>query len=79
MQTQMLYVAVGASIARERREDGVTQTELARRLGMKQAHLKKIEDGETACPLHVLVSVADVLDRSLDELVPVTLEEKESA
>ncbi len=79
VQTQTLYVNVGAAIRLARMADGVGQGELARKIGMKQAHLKKIEDAESACPLHVLVAIADVLDRSLDELVPVTTEERESA
>ena len=79
MQTQMLYVNVGLAIKSARMADGVGQGELARKIGMKQAHLKKIEDAESACPLHVLVAVADVLDRSLDELVPVTIDERDAA
>ena len=77
MAIQTLYVRVGEAIRRARHAECLTVTELSKRIGITLAHLQKIEMGETACSLHVLVSLADEMDLSLDELVPVAIEEKE--
>jgi hypothetical protein len=64
-----MYVRVGEAIRAARHEACVGQAELA--------HMQKIESGETACALHVLVSIADEFDTTLDALVPVAIDEKE--
>lgn len=65
-----LYGAVARCLQGKREAAGLTLQALAERTGVTKAMLSKIEDGQ-ACPLHVLVTLADVYDCSLDELVPV--------
>lgn len=77
VETQMMYVRVGEAIQRARREECLSGADLARRVGITPTHMQKIETGETACALHVLVAIADELDLTLDELVPVAIAEKE--
>ena len=73
-----LYAAVGVRLREVRDEQGYTLAELAERTGIAKTRLSKIEEGATACPLHILVALADVYDTTLDDLVPV-LTGKEAA
>ncbi len=68
-----LYAAVGVRLAAFREGANMTLTVLAQRTGLSKSQLSKIEDGQ-ACPLHVLVALADAYDVTLDELVPVLTE-----
>lgn len=79
IKTQMLYVSVGEAIRKARYDAVIQASVLAKKIGITPSHLQKIESGETACALHVLVSIADELDLSLDELCPVNIDEKEIA
>jgi putative transcriptional regulator len=68
-----LYAAVGTRVQCHRETAGLSQSDLAERIGVSKSTLGKVEDGQ-ACPLHVLVALADVFDVTLDELVPVLTE-----
>lgn len=52
-----------------RQAAGLSRAELARRTGLKQSHLRKIELGETMANTMTLIRLADALDCSIDELV----------
>lgn len=71
---QMLYVRVGEAIRAHRLEARLSAKQLAERCGVTETHLQRVEEGTTACPLHLLVAVADVFDLSLDEIVLVTVD-----
>lgn len=49
-------------IAEIRRENGVTQVELAAALGKPQSFVSKIENGERRLDLIEMIAVADALD-----------------
>lgn len=66
-----LYAAVGARLREVRDAEGYSLAELSERTGIAKTQLSKIEEGATACPLHILVTLADVYDTTLDALVPV--------
>ena len=66
-----LYAAVGTRLREMRDAEGYTLAELSDRSGIAKTQLSKIEEGATACPLHVLVALAEVYDATLDDLVPV--------
>lgn len=74
---QMLYVRVGEAIYKARHNECLTRRELGKRVGVTEGHLQNVEEGVTPCSLHLLVAVADELDLSLDELVPVAIDAKE--
>ncbi len=65
-----LYAAVAGALRSQRDAAGLSLTKLAAKSGIATAQLAKIEEGQ-ACPLHVLVALADVYDTTLDDLVPV--------
>ena len=70
-----LYDAVGRALHQRRNGAGLSVATFAKTLGISADYLSKIEGGETACPLHVLVDIAHELDVSLDSLVPVLTDE----
>lgn len=77
VEQQEMYLRVGEAIRRAREAECVTQRELAERAGCSETHMNKVESAESQCSLHLLVRIADELDLSLDELVPVAIDEKE--
>lgn len=61
--TQKILVTLGALIREKRKAQGLSSTELARRLGMKSpAHLTRIERGECEPKIFTLHSIAGELD-----------------
>jgi transcriptional regulator with XRE-family HTH domain len=60
---------LGAEIRRLRTEKGWLQGELARRTGIRQSRLSRIERGHQAPPVSDLLAIRDALGISLDELV----------
>ncbi len=52
---------LGMAIRRERRRQGLTQAELGRRIGMRQATISRLEGGEPAMQLQTLVEVLSAL------------------
>lgn len=54
-------VRLGAALADARRAAGLTQDELARRAGKKQADISKIENGKNEPTLQTLANFARIL------------------
>jgi transcriptional regulator with XRE-family HTH domain len=61
--------AVGERAARFRKERGITQKEMAERLGVSQPHVSFYERGETRLHAEMLAKVARILRVSADELL----------
>ncbi len=78
-RVRLLHEQVGKAILSARTRENIGQGELASRVGLSSSHMYKIEQGITACPLHVLVSIADELDTTLDALVPVMVDDRSAA
>ena len=58
-------------VARIRKEKGITQVEMAKRLGVTQPMVSRIEKGELRLNGEVIVKVAKLLQVSTDELLGV--------
>jgi len=56
---------IGAVLRRERRKRGLTQGELGRRIGLRQATISKLEKGEPATQLRTLLDAIRALDLQL--------------
>lgn len=72
-------VSIGSVIARERRLRGVTQQELAERLGVSKAAVSKWEVGQSMPDVALLPRIAAYFSLTLDELFgyrPVLSEEE---
>ncbi len=66
-QHRMPASAVGRRIRQERLERQLTQTELARQIGIQQSDLSRMEKGAYRVPLDVLFRILQSFDMSLGE------------
>ena len=56
-QSARTAMQLGAIIRRERRNLGLTQTQLGKKIGLRQATISKLEAGEPATQLRTLLNV----------------------
>lgn len=70
----MDYASLGRRIREKRKKKSVTQTELASQTGISAVHISNIELGNTRASLSTIVSIANALGTSLDELACDSLE-----
>lgn len=68
-QDESFFKELGARIARARKDQGMTQVQLADRLGIAQQTLAHYEVGRVRMAASLLPTIADLLDLSLDELL----------
>lgn len=61
MQRARTAKQIGAIIRRARRNAGLTQTELGKRIGLRQATVSKLEAGQPATRLSTLLDVLTAL------------------
>jgi HTH-type transcriptional regulator/antitoxin HipB len=61
MQSARTAKQIGAIIRRARRKAGLTQTELGKRIGLRQATISKLEKGEHATQLNTLLDALTAL------------------
>lgn len=62
-------IKAGRQIASLRKSKGITQEELAQKLSVSPQAVSKWENGHTMPEVSVLVSLAKILDRSIDEIL----------
>lgn len=65
----MNYYAIGQRIRKTRKAHGLSQEQLAERIGISTTHMSHIETGNTKLSLPVLVSLAETLEVRTDELL----------
>lgn len=56
------------NIAYYRKLRGLSQEDLAQKVGVKQPHISRIENGDDGPPLRLFMDIADALDVSLADL-----------
>ena len=61
--------SIGARIRHHRKQNGLSQEELAEQLETNRVYLSNIERGEAAPSLEMLLSIANVLNVSADDLL----------
>lgn len=61
---------IGRRIAELRKEQDMTQAQLAERCGIAQAHIARIETGRYSVGLDTLAQIATALGRSIDFVQP---------
>lgn len=66
---EMTAVQIGARLAELRKEKGITQGELAERLGVSQPMISDYERGELRLHGELIVELAKILGVSADELL----------
>jgi transcriptional regulator with XRE-family HTH domain len=67
--TRKGMLEIGRRIARIRRERGITQQEMARRLGVSQPVWSSYERGEFRLHAELLRDIARILDACVDEMI----------
>lgn len=60
---------IGQRIAELRKEQGMTQTQLAERCGLQQAHIARIETGRYSVGLDTLAQIATALGMKIDFII----------
>ncbi len=65
----MNYYEIGQRIRKNRKAIGLSQEELAEKVGISATHMSHIETGNTKLSLPVLVSLAEELEVNTDELL----------
>lgn len=57
---------IGQRIAQLRKEQGITQAELAERTGIQRAHITRIEAGRYSVGIDLLQKIAEALGKNVD-------------
>ena len=65
----MDYYVIGQRIRKTRKANGLSQEQLAELVGISTTHMSHIETGNTKLSLPVLVSLAEALEVSTDDLL----------
>ena len=60
---------IGQRIAELRKEQNLTQTQLAERCGLQQAHIARIETGRYSVGLDTLAQIADAMGMKIDFII----------
>ena len=68
-----ILAGIGAACRAQREALGVSQRELARRLGVSDGAISKLEEG-TIVPVWLLLALAVEWDCTLDDLAPVSVD-----
>ena len=69
MQQKIDYARLGAKIKKLRQQKGLTQDNLAERIGCNTSHISNIENNYTKPSLNALLAIANSLDTSVDALL----------
>jgi transcriptional regulator with XRE-family HTH domain len=69
-----LYAHIGKQIRASRRELNVTQSQLAKRVGVTRTSIANIEAGTQKLPLHLLYRICEALKVEASELLPTVVE-----
>lgn len=64
-----LYICAGAEIKERRKALGITQEDMAERIGKSPIHLRYLETGSRQSMLHVYVDIARGLDCTVNDLL----------
>ena len=60
---------IGRRIAEIRKEQALTQAQVAERCGLQQAHIARIEAGRYSVGLDTLAQIAEALGRKIDFII----------
>ena len=63
-------IALGRNLQRLRKEKGLTQEQLAEKLGISLTYMGYFEIGHRVPNLKMMVKIADILDVKVKDLIP---------
>ena len=67
---ERLYKLIGDRIRQGRKEQGLTQAELAQKMGFERTSITNIESGKQHTPLHLLYTLCAMLEMDIKSLLP---------
>jgi transcriptional regulator with XRE-family HTH domain len=70
MNKTLIYKSFGQKLRDVREKSGLTQIELAERVGLSRTSITNIEKGRQGIPLHVFIQLAGAVGVKPDELLP---------
>jgi len=62
------WLAIGLNILHYRKEQGLTQMQLAEKCDISRTHMQRIETAAASCTLDTLMDIAEALDIPLKKL-----------
>ena len=63
-----IWLAIGLNILHYRKEQGLTQMQLAEKCDISRTHMQRIETAAASCTLDTLMDIAEALDIPLKKL-----------
>ena len=63
-----VWLGIGLNILHYRKEQGMTQMELAEKAGISKNHMQRIETAACSCTLDTLIDIAEALNIPLKKL-----------
>ena len=63
-----IWLGIGLNILHYRKEQGLTQIQLAEKADISRTYMQKIETASTTCTLNTLIDIADALNIPLKKL-----------
>lgn len=63
-----VWLGIGLNILHYRKEQGMTQLQLAERAGISNAYIQRIETAASSCTLDTLIDIAEALRIPLKKL-----------
>ena len=63
-----IWLGIGLNILHYRKEQGLTQIQLAEKADISRTYMQKIETASTTCTLNTLIDIADELNIPLKKL-----------
>ncbi|MBQ4517452.1 MAG: helix-turn-helix transcriptional regulator [Clostridia bacterium] len=63
-----IWLAIGLNILHYRKEQGMTQLQLAEKCNLSRNHLQRIETAASSCTLDTLINIAEALNIPLVKL-----------
>ncbi len=63
-----IWLAIGLNILHYRKEQGLTQMQLAEKCDLSRNHIQRIETAASSCTLDTLIDIADALKIPLKKL-----------
>jgi transcriptional regulator with XRE-family HTH domain len=70
IDTELIYQYIGGQLRRRRSELGLTQAQIAQRIGVERTSISNIEAGRQKLPIHALYQLCHLFDVEVNQILP---------